>query len=380
MRRRSVISAALLGGAAVVAGPGRAGAAAPGPSDAGAAARVRELATAYLADRASRITAAGPLGVTAATPAQASALSTAADRLDGVRHWLNDVHGGYRRASTSVAVSRFTAERTRVVATVREQTDLYYTDVAPGAVTHMTYWADHEVDLRRDGSRWLLAGASYLPADPFSTPATQFADELPADLRALNDRRAARSLTAVEPAGKPSAGPAVAKAAGSGVVALAGYNYTAMVNYARAWATGRNPAYPTYSDDCTNFISQVMRAGGWATVGSSPRSDRKSSANWWYTMYPSTCSYTWGGAENWYWFATGSGRTYIIDMYSMGAGDVLQYDYDYDYNISHTQVCTGRDSTGPLMTQHGSDYRDKRLKEIMATPANLNAWKYAHRT
>jgi len=67
-------------------------------------------------------------------------------------------------------------------------------------------------------------------------------------------------------------------------------------------------------------------------------------------------------------------------MWNMGNGDVLRYDYDFDGNISHPPVCTGRDSTGRLMTQHGSGHRDKRLTEIMVSSSNYNAWKYAHRT
>ncbi|MFB9236309.1 amidase domain-containing protein [Plantactinospora siamensis] len=351
--------------------------------------QLQAIATAYFADRASRVTAAGPLATPIPQVAAQAALSrTHGDRLAAVRAQLNHLHGGYRRAATSIQVGSVDTQGSRLIARVTEQTDLYYAVVAPGDVDHMTYWVDHELELHRTGSTWRLARAQYLPANPFSTPATQFEDELPADMRQLNARRAAGAATAgtassrrptsnVRAAGAPSQ----VKFVDSGPVTLSGgYDYTAMVNYARAWATGRNPAYPSYSDDCTNFASQVMRAGGWQTVGSWPFSSRSSNSNWWYGSYASTSSYTWGGAENWYWFATGSGRTYIIYMYDMGSGDVLQYDYDFDGNISHTQVCTGRDSTGPLMTQHGSDYRDKRLTEIMASASNYNAWKYAHRT
>ncbi|MEU4216447.1 amidase domain-containing protein [Actinoplanes sp. NPDC026623] len=339
----------------------------------------------YFADRAGRITAAGAHGdAVPATTALSAAQRVTADRLDTVRRQLNALHGGYRKAASTVTVDRVRVDGSRVLARVTEQTDLAYAVVAPGDVDHMTYWAEHDLEFRSSGSRLVLAGAKYRPANPFSTPATQFADELPADLRALDATRARNARTAVPPAGKaPSAntpGPSGAVVPKRTVASLAGYDYTAMVNYARAWANGRNPAYPSYSDDCTNFASQVMRAGGWGTVGSWPGSSRSNNSNWWYGSYASTSSYTWGGAENWYWFGTGSGRTSIIDMWNMGNGDVLQYDYDFDGNISHTQVCTGRDSTGPLMTQHGSDYRDKRLSEIMASSSNYNAWKYAHRT
>ena len=46
-----------------------------------------------------------------------------------------------------------------------------------------------------------------------------------------------------------------------------GYNYQAMMDYAYNWAYGRNSAYPNYGNDCTNFVSQAMEAGGWAETG-----------------------------------------------------------------------------------------------------------------
>lgn len=40
------------------------------------------------------------------------------------------------------------------------------------------------------------------------------------------------------------------------------YNATNAANYAKKWAKARNDAYDNYSNDCTNFISQALYAGG----------------------------------------------------------------------------------------------------------------------
>ncbi|WP_426004861.1 amidase domain-containing protein [Paenarthrobacter sp. NyZ202] len=40
-----------------------------------------------------------------------------------------------------------------------------------------------------------------------------------------------------------------------------------MVNYARYWAFGRNGAYRQFGNDCQNFVSQSLNAGGWQHVG-----------------------------------------------------------------------------------------------------------------
>jgi hypothetical protein len=40
------------------------------------------------------------------------------------------------------------------------------------------------------------------------------------------------------------------------------YNEAGAANYANQWAKSHNPAYRTFPDDCTNFVSQAMAAGG----------------------------------------------------------------------------------------------------------------------
>jgi len=55
--------------------------------------------------------------------------------------------------------------------------------------------------------------------------------------------------------------------------AVAGlYNRAAAVAYADQWSANdpdyvRNPDYPNFDNDCTNFASQVLYAGGMPTPG-----------------------------------------------------------------------------------------------------------------
>ena len=47
------------------------------------------------------------------------------------------------------------------------------------------------------------------------------------------------------------------------VNAAPSYNVIAAVNYAMTWGgSKRNPAYPQYDSDCSNFVSQCLKAGG----------------------------------------------------------------------------------------------------------------------
>src|SRR3984893_712620 len=56
------------------------------------------------------------------------------------------------------------------------------------------------------------------------------------------------------------------------------YNRQAAVNYANAYATKRNPNFPSVGNDCTNFVSQVISAGGYPQKGGSSSTD---DTQWW---------------------------------------------------------------------------------------------------
>jgi hypothetical protein len=154
---------------------------------------------------------------------------------------------------------------------------------------------------------------------------------------------------------------------------LASYNYSAMVNYAVTWAYGRNPSYRSFPNDCTNFISQAMYAGGWTMV----EGWYQSNSSWWYTF--ANQSYPWAGAHNWYFFATGSGRTTTLsNVWNMALADVLQMDFERDNNINHTMIVTQTSGSERYLTYHTTDTLNRSLSSLIS--AYPSAWYYAHRT
>jgi hypothetical protein len=95
---------------------------------------------------------------------------------------------------------------------------------------------------------------------------------------------------------------------GGSISTLAGtartYNRTAAVSYAHQWAYSRNSAYPDFTNlggDCTNFISQILRAGG------APM-DNAGSYQWYYTSMTSR-SPSWSGVEQLYSYLVGNTYT-----------------------------------------------------------------------
>ena len=124
------------------------------------------------------------------------------------------------------------------------------------------------------------------------------------------------------------------------------------VSYARKWALGTNPAYgDRFDNDCTNFVSQTMEAGGWSQiVGADRCDDRKKDSVWWFKrdgcprriLSNIHASHTWGGADNFFRFLKVSGRgTSVSNVSDLEEGDVLQRDHG-DGTIHHTTVVTRR--------------------------------------
>ncbi|MEZ4357118.1 MAG: amidase domain-containing protein [Eubacteriales bacterium] len=141
------------------------------------------------------------------------------------------------------------------------------------------------------------------------------------------------------------------------------YNREAAAAYAIRYALTPNPNYIYYSaDDCTNFISQCLRAGG-------ANNDFNRSHPWWY-LYGKN-SVCWSVAQSLFWYIRVCSEekrfgikadTYYLDLNNeyeskiegkIFIGDLIQYKNAHD-NIVHSSIITGFDSITkePLISQH----------------------------
>lgn len=127
------------------------------------------------------------------------------------------------------------------------------------------------------------------------------------------------------------------------------YNREAAVQYAEMWWDSYNPAYPKFDDDCTNFVSQCLRAGG-APFWGSPDRER----GWWISG--GTWSFSWSTAHSLRWYLAGSqkGMTAIqVDSADqLEIGDVILYDFQNDGRYDHSTIVTAKDGTVPLVNAH----------------------------
>lgn len=120
------------------------------------------------------------------------------------------------------------------------------------------------------------------------------------------------------------------------------------VAYAARWWDGFNPAYPALADDCTNFVSQCLAAGG---VPQDPAPSR--AAGWWYRHRREGWSYSWAVSEALYRYLLGAGRAAATpDPAALAPGDLIFYDWDGHGRHRHTTLVVAVGPGGPQVASH----------------------------
>ncbi|MDF2854427.1 MAG: hypothetical protein K0Q87_278 [Neobacillus sp.] len=135
------------------------------------------------------------------------------------------------------------------------------------------------------------------------------------------------------------------------------YNRLKAVQYAERWWNTYNPAYQKFENDCTNFISQCLHAGGAPMRGYPNRG-----SGWWYRN--KNWSYSWSVAHalRLYLGNSKSGlRTREVSSPDqLLLGDVICYDFEGDGRYNHNTIVTGKDAFGmPLVNAHTYNSRQR---------------------
>ncbi len=155
--------------------------------------------------------------------------------------------------------------------------------------------------------------------------------------------------------------------------AVFAYNGTAAKNYADNYALSPNSGvYPVFSEDCTNFISQALFAGGYSMVGNYPGNSNVDNSFWYFNHYFNVWTHSWSVAMDQITFQyTHSPGGSFGNMYNgnIGSseyndaliGDILAYDFGSGDGYSHLslEVGTGTDPSsgwvGDLVDAHTSN-------------------------
>ncbi|WP_102028990.1 amidase domain-containing protein [Salirhabdus sp. Marseille-P4669] len=148
------------------------------------------------------------------------------------------------------------------------------------------------------------------------------------------------------------------------------YDRRKAVQYAERWWNEYNPEYHHFEDDCTNFISQCLRAGG-ARMWGEPNRSR----GWWYSG--TNWSYSWSvsNALRWYLASANKGLTAIeVDKATdLLPGDIICYDFEGDGKWNHTTIVVAKDQYGePLVNAHTHNSRHRNWKYEDSTAWTIN--------
>ncbi len=155
------------------------------------------------------------------------------------------------------------------------------------------------------------------------------------------------------------------------------YNASAAASYAQTYAEAYNTAYVDISgNDCTNFTSQALRAGGWVDAGGL----YFDSYAWWYNA-SHQYTWTWSAAANQRQHVAYSGRGYSLSAFTdLIVGDLMWADWNYpsDPDIDHSMIVTQKFSNdyGDIkFSYHDTDRLNWSLASILASnPTSSNLY------
>ncbi|MFE1247375.1 amidase domain-containing protein [Streptomyces sp. NPDC058735] len=271
----------------------------------------------------------------------------------------------YADASTTVTLNATRVTGRTAKAAVTETTTLTYAGVRGNGPKTTGFQAHHELTFRADRrGDWKLTGirdtdqgglAVNTLSKPAPVKASTAADTMP---------NAPRAATTRYPAAAPKTGTT--------------YDYKAMAAYAEKHWNVYNKDYPDFSGhgaggDCTNFVSQSLKAGGWKHVPGYVYDYTR----WFGNADIQSDSFV--GVNEWSWFTQNAKRTTpLANVYQLEVGDVLQVDFDRDGSKDHTMIVTYKSRGVPYVTYHSNNTLRRSVASLVASYPT--AYYYAYRT
>jgi len=140
------------------------------------------------------------------------------------------------------------------------------------------------------------------------------------------------------------------------------YDRQATVNYANRWWDSNNPAYLAFKDNCTNFASQCLFAGGGPMNYTGKRE-----LGWWYVgmdHHQELWSFSWAVAHALQTYAvrsaTGLHGKAVSSPQELELGDMISYDWNGDGRFQHNAIVTAKDGMGmPLVNAHTTNSKQR---------------------
>ncbi|MCH7335191.1 amidase domain-containing protein [Acinetobacter sp. NIPH 2699] len=157
------------------------------------------------------------------------------------------------------------------------------------------------------------------------------------------------------------------------------WNYSSASNYALQWALSRNPNYISFTNDCTNFVSQALRTGGWKDTATLISTQMHS----WFYKSGTNYAQTWSTANglrnrvaNGYELGTtklgksfaGLGPEYLNNQ--IRVGDIILADWTGDGIYDHAMMVTQVSFSETLVSYHTTDRKNFSMADVAASSPN----------
>ncbi|GGZ21927.1 amidase domain-containing protein [Streptomyces poonensis] len=275
----------------------------------------------------------------------------------------------YSQGSTTVTLDATNVKGRKAKVAVTETTTLTYAEARGSDPRTTGFQAHHELTFSADRrGNWQLTRIE--ATDEGDVAVNQTA-------KPAVETEAAKAATTTTPAA-PKAATTYPAPANKKDFTASGLNYQAMATYAKKYWSNYNADYPDFNGqgaggDCTNFVSQALKAGGWK---------HEPGYVYDYTKWFGNAdiqSHSFVGVNEWSWYAQNSKRaTSLANVYQMDVGDVLQVDFDRDGSKDHTMIVTSRSNGVPYLTYHSTNTYSRSVASVIASYPNASY--YAYRT
>jgi hypothetical protein len=231
---------------------------------------------------------------------------------------------------------------------------------------------DYTVTLSQHGAAWKVADARAVDLAPDlaadgDAPPTDTIDLGPPSSTDRSNRpgNLPPKTTAPETEGTSTTGRTGATASSTDRRKVPpGTDYQKMADYAIYWSKPerKNTDFHSYDNDCTNFVSQALHAGGWPGSGGTNFLNYKDDHRWAHdvgNVFKYLDTYSWVSAKHLANYTVLSERTDpLIYLWDGQVGDILFTDWDPDNTpdgtIDHAMMVTSRTHGEPFISQHSN--------------------------
>lgn len=142
------------------------------------------------------------------------------------------------------------------------------------------------------------------------------------------------------------------------------WNPAAARDYADQFAVDPNPEYSVYPQDCTNFVSQCLKAGGKTEVGTV--FGRQDDENWFHGPTDFLTSYTWAGCQNLFRHLNSYTNSTVVTLADLQPGDLVFQDIHSEPDpVEHAMIVVRRLPNDVTVNYHTPNTKNRSLQDIL---------------